>query len=132
MPVQGIIITHGNLAEEFLKTIEELLGPQEAMTILSNTALSFKDLLQMVDEKICAIDSDAPLVIMTDVCGGSCYNASFRMMQNHTNVRIVSGLNIPMVISFLQKRDQVPFEDLVSQMMQDAIHGIRTAQPADK
>jgi mannose/fructose-specific phosphotransferase system component IIA len=52
-----------------------------------------------LDAAIAAMTADGPAIVMADLPGGTPYNETYvRYLQNPEKIRLVAGLNLPMVV----------------------------------
>jgi mannose/fructose-specific phosphotransferase system component IIA len=109
----GIVATHGNLGRELIRTAERIAGPQQELVFISNEGLSVDAFTSFVKERLNQCTSATGVVIMTDVPGGSCTLACRRIRRDGGPAWIVTGVNLPMVLAFLQYRDSMEAEQLV-------------------
>jgi len=128
--VAGIVVTHGNLAGELLRTAQTVYGEFSDCHALSNASKSPNALMKEIGDVIKAVKGKR-CIIFVDFLGGSCSHAC--LMQASAggvaqDVPIVSGVNLPMLLAFLSKRDDVPFEEL-PEMIAD--RGCRSVQVLD-
>ncbi len=117
--VTCVVVTHGLLAAELLRTAQSIIGDVSASYAISNTGKS----PQVVKEEIArALDehADAPTIIFTDFFGGSCSNACLEIEHEREDVRLITGVNLPMMLAFFNKRDEVPFEQLPDEIIDRA------------
>lgn len=121
-----IIFSHGQLACEILKTTELIVGKKDNIFVLSNEDKSLKDLKRILKEKITALKSDNVL-IMTDTMGGSCWMSSSIVIQEmkEKKIRLISGFNLSMVISFVSKSELYELDELVNIIKSDGIKCIK-------
>ena len=122
--ITGIIITHGNLAEAIVSTVEKIVGPVPSLIALSNEGLSLKDLTARVHEAIQNHVDEDGICIMVELRGGSCWMAAKQVSQNHAKIFIISGINIPMVLTFITMRDSVPLQELVNKIRESGVQNI--------
>jgi mannose/fructose-specific phosphotransferase system component IIA len=122
MQPQAIILTHGLLGKVLLEAAELSLGPQTGVDVLSNTGLSLEQMVEAVEKRIA---TDSPTIFFVDYCGGSPFVACATLRQLHPTHTLISGINLPMLISFFTKRDKFPFEELVQIVESDAHRGIQ-------
>jgi PTS system mannose-specific IIA component len=110
--VRALIIAHGNLAQELLNVAFSITGEKENVFAISNADLNLGSLQEIIREKLCGSDEK---VIFVD-CLGSTYTAA-KIARN--KVPIITGVNLPMVISFLTKRDTISLDKLVEILIGD-------------
>lgn len=99
-----ILVTHGNLAQAFLAVLEELQGHQpgiKAISIGINDKASQSELL----ETVAAVDGGNGVVLLTDLFGGTPCNLAISVM-GQSQVEVISGLNLPLLIKLASLRDQ--------------------------
>jgi mannose/fructose-specific phosphotransferase system component IIA len=128
--VTGIVVAHGNLAEELLRTARGVYGDFSDCYALSNASKSTQSLAKEIDSVIDALDG-APCVIFVDFLGGSCGHACvIHAREWASRVQIISGVNLPMFLAFLNKRDEVSFEALAEVILERSHDSIKTLDPS--
>lgn len=122
--VTGIVVTHGMLAEELLQTAKRIFGEFSDCHPVTNIAKSPKAL---TDELATIVSGcrDEPCIVFVDFFGGSCSYACMKLLGSFTNIRVVSGVNLPMLLAFLNKRGDVPFEHLPQEIVERGRDSIR-------
>lgn len=96
--VGGVIITHGQLANELLLAAEMIVGEINHIRAVSIDWHDDVDTASLTIEKaIFEAESGAGVLVLTDLFGGTPTNL---VMAYHGNVpiEIVTGVNLPMVI----------------------------------
>jgi PTS system mannose-specific IIA component len=97
--IKIVVATHGNFAKSLVDAAELITGKQENIYVISNeksdSLIRLQDKIQILLNDI--IDGDGVL-ILTDMMGSSPSNASCKML-NIFNVEIISGVNLPMLLS---------------------------------
>lgn len=121
--VTGILICHGQLAFELIRTVEKILGPADSLLPFSNEGLSPKTLYEKVMDALVANDVKQA-VIMVDLRGGSCWMTAKMINKERSTFRVLSGVNVPMLVSFLTKHKQLSFKEIVETMAADAHRGV--------
>lgn len=120
---RGLLLTHGELGAELLRTAELIVGHTAGLTALSNRGLSAADIAAEV-RAFHDLAPAHPLLIFTDLLGGSCAQAVSSLLAE-PQVRLLTGVNLPMVLAFLQCRaDALPLEDLVQAILMRAHRGV--------
>lgn len=101
-----VILTHGSLGIELLKTAEMIIGKQDKVDILSvQSGSSLGDLAKKLDKLKEKYQSDG-LLILTDMFGGSPSNIAMAYLDDK-NIEVVTGVNLPMLIKAFSIRNDV-------------------------
>ncbi|MBL0060605.1 MAG: hypothetical protein IPP40_03725 [bacterium] len=124
--IRAILVTHGTLGQSLYDAAISVLGPQAGASVLSNSGLS----LEQIQSKVRALLTDESTLIMVDLCGGSPFMACCALNNLPGDTAIVSGVNLPMLLSYFTKRDKMSLSDLSQTVERDAVRGIQTRQPA--
>ena len=100
-----VIVTHGNLAQEFKLALEHIVGPQDNMEAINIAAdddmeVRGKDISDMVEQ----VETGSGVIILTDLFGGTPSNIAISMMQND-KVEVIAGINLPMLIKLAGLRE---------------------------
>jgi mannose PTS system EIIA component len=125
--VTGIIITHGNLCEELIATAKTIFGDFSNCHAVPNTSKSAQALIDEL-ERIVGAGGDSEYIMFVDFFGGSCGYACLRFQKTHKGIPLISGVNLPILLAFLNKRDEVPFEKLADELIlrgQDSIKVVK-------
>ncbi|WP_422445630.1 PTS sugar transporter subunit IIA [Thermoanaerobacterium sp. DL9XJH110] len=97
-----LLVSHGNLAQELLKTVEMIMGPQdgvEAVGLYPGEGMEF--FRDRVSRAISKINDGRGVLIFADLFGGTPFNSCVSLVTDKgfkTPVDIVTGMNLPMVI----------------------------------
>jgi PTS system mannose-specific IIA component len=109
-----VLVTHGRLAEEFVAALEHVVGPQKDVAAI---CIGPEDDMERRRADIVAavarVDSGAGVVIMTDMFGGTPSNLAISVMSD-SNVEVVAGVNLPMLIKFASVREGTPLGQAVT------------------
>lgn len=124
--IRGVLVTHGSLGQSLHDAAISVLGPQAGTTVLSNSGLS----LEQIQERVREILTNDPTVIMVDLCGGSPFMACCALTDLPGQTAVVSGINLPMLLSFFTKRDKLSLSELAETVARDAVRGIQSRLPA--
>ncbi len=99
--VRGIIVSHGDLARALVDTVESITGLPGVLTAVTNEGCDRARLLERVAS---AMGTD-PCVVFVDLEGGSCFRAAAQLARDQPGVRVVVGVNLPMLLEFVFHRD---------------------------
>jgi PTS system mannose-specific IIA component len=112
----ALLVTHGALGEELVRTVESILGVQSDVHTLSNAGYSTDDLTAAVEERVHSVPAECPVVLFTDLAAGSCGIASRRATFSGRDVRRITGINLPMLLEFFHYRETLPLDELVPRL----------------
>ena len=110
-----VIVTHGNLAEEFKSALQHVVGPQEKCVAISIGAEDdMEDRQQDILNAVKEVNSGSGVVIFTDMLGGTPSNLSISVMDG-TTVEVLAGVNLPMLIKLASIRSESTLSDAVKE-----------------
>ena len=112
----ALLVTHGILGEELVRTAASILGPQDDVVTVSNTGLSAEALDEAIDHRLAELPREAPVVLFTDLAAGSCGIASRRVGREGVALRKITGVNLPMLLEFFHYRDTLSLDELLPRM----------------
>jgi PTS system mannose-specific IIA component len=112
----GIVVTHGKLAEELVRTAELIVGPQENLHAVAASDLCDEDIIGRVRD-ILGERADGNVIVFVDYFGGSCCINSVRAVGHEKGIKIISGVNLPLLLAFATKRGTMPFEEMVDHLI---------------
>ena len=134
----GIVVSHGTLCDAFVESIQKIVGPVDCLEAISNEGFSLRDLtahLKTVMEKYCAAEG---FIFMVEFKGGSGFMAAKKAAHEFMRepppgskigfVGIITGVNMPMLITFVTKRDSLEPADLLNLLKEEGIRGITVDQ----
>lgn len=99
-----VLVTHGQLAEEFRNAVEHVVGPQDNFATVAIGADD--DMEQRRNDIIAAVksvDTGAGVIVLTDMFGGTPSNLAISVMVAG-RVEVVAGMNLPMLIKLTSIR----------------------------
>lgn len=121
-----LIITHGNFGKELLKSAELIMGDQKDVVALGLNLGDDVESLRMDIEKIVEENQKAnkETIILVDLFGGSTSNSALSISRNY-DVKILTGVNLPMLIEILSSRDKFDTEELIEIGYKSSVDGIK-------
>ena len=97
-----VLVTHGAFAEGIKSSVKLILGEQENIYHVSVTDKeTVLQVQEKIEEKIKAFDPGNPVVIMTDIVGGSTTQAAIKCISNHEYLYLISGLNLGLLLEII-------------------------------
>lgn len=98
-----ILVSHGDMAKEMLKSAEMIMGPTEQTHTVGLYPNQGPDDLQNSIKSIIESYSEENYIFMTDLIGGTPNNVVLKECMKKENTEVLSGLNLGMVISYLNQ-----------------------------
>jgi len=124
--VQGILVSHGKMAEGLLDAVREITGLTEGLVTLDNLGLT-PDALEARLEQL---TSDQPSVVFVDLPSGSCAFVARRLRARKASVAVVCGVNLPLLLDFVFHR-KLPLDDIVARLRTHVGVSIENATDGD-
>ncbi|MGP1354198.1 MAG: PTS sugar transporter subunit IIA [Parasphingopyxis sp.] len=109
-----VLVTHGNLAREFVVAMEHVVGTQdliEAICIGPDDDMEERraDIAKAVE----AVDTGNGVIVLTDLFGGTPSNLSISLMRPE-EVEVIAGMNLPMLIRLASARQSMSVTDAIA------------------
>ncbi|MBN2357741.1 hypothetical protein JXO59_16640 [candidate division KSB1 bacterium] len=121
----AILLTHGPIGEAMIEAARGITGLDEGLHALSVTNRSLDEIALRLKSLVDAPEeSREGVIILASLKGGSCWNVAAALAKDHAMIRVVSGLNLSMVLSFLTKRDDLSLDALSEEIVRDGLRGI--------
>ena len=124
----GIVVTgHGRVASSFVQAAADIMGKLEgvvAVDILkSYTAEEIKRRMEEALEELKDVDG---VLILAELFGGSSCNVALSLA-GKAEVRVLTGLNMPMLLKAITYKDILPLEKLAEVVLEAGRQGILDA-----
>jgi len=126
-----VLVGHGALAPEALRSIESVLGhPIPGMVAVGAT---LEDTLVTLRTKISAaaaeVEQGDGTIILTDMYGDTATNVSMALARD-ARIQVVTGSNLPIIVKVISARHEMTLEELAAFIVQYGREHILRA-PAD-
>ena len=106
-----ILVTHGNLAEEFVHAMVHVVGNQaDVATECIGPNDDMERRRAEIADAITRVDSGSGVIILTDLFGGTPSNLAISLMQAG-KVEVIAGINLPMLIRLAKARECMSVRD---------------------
>jgi mannose PTS system EIIA component len=105
--IGGVIVTHGQLANELVSAAEMIVGEISQITAVSIGWHDDADVArEEIERAIQRVEGGSGVLILTDMFGGTPTNIAASLL-GQAQVEIVTGVNLPMVIKLAtQDKDE--------------------------
>ena len=126
----AILLTHGPIGEALIEAVRGIMGFDEGLHALAVTDMSITEIASRLSALVSGPDERQDgVLIMASLRGGSCWNVAVSIASDYKHVRALSGVNLPMVLSFITKRESLSLDDLAAEVQHDAARGICLLDP---
>ncbi len=121
--IKSVIITHGSLGREMVLVAEKILDRKLDIESIAFDWQSDGSAMIAQLEEFIARHRGRPVVIFTDMFGGSPSNISTRFIGS--DVEVISGINLPGLLKFFCcKEHNGNFRQVIKKVEQEAREGI--------
>ena len=108
-----VLVTHGNLALEFISAMQHVVGKQEQVEAVcigpeDDMEMRREDILKKAGE----VNSGSGTIVLTDMFGGTPSNLAISIM-DRAPVEIIAGINLPMLIKLASLRKDKSLKEAV-------------------
>lgn len=109
-----VLVAHGKVADGLMDAVQGILGKQSGWATVSNVGLGLKDLSTVLTRAVDDLAKSHDVVVLSDMPGGSCHHVCQELAKARPGTRVVSGLNLMMLLELFVKRDRHNIEELVA------------------
>lgn len=108
-----VLVTHGNLANEFVSAMQHVVGKQDNVaTVCIGPEDDMEFRRSEIIKKVEDVNSGKGVVVLTDMFGGTPSNLAISIMDK-AKVEIIAGVNLPMLIKIASLRKEKDLKDTV-------------------
>ncbi|SCC17732.1 PTS system, mannose-specific IIA component [Gilliamella bombicola] len=127
-----LLISHGKMASGMKDSVTMIVGEQDKFEALSlNPGQDINQLKTDLFNCTKSLDSGDGVLVFVDLYGASPYNASMQCVpQWHDfgmNVRVITGMSLPMVINAVCNRDSLSLQELTKECIESGHENIQDA-----
>lgn len=116
-----LVVTHGGLGSEMVACAENVVGKQASVLSLGLTGSESPDGFEgRLVKSLTALDSPAGVLVLSDMLGGTPCNVCLRLARDPgRHFELVTGVNLPMLITALANRHYMPLAQLAQKLVDD-------------
>lgn len=110
----GVILTgHGQIADGFVSGAKLVFGELENCAAVNFTFdITPEQLEKDLEENINKLNTGEGVLILTDILGGTPFRTASLLSIKHENVKVISGVNFPLLLEVLSEREDSKLIDL--------------------
>jgi len=102
--VRVVIVAHSFIGKELIATAEYIVGKMDGIVAVSiDCKMDALEARKVISEAIKQVEQGNGVLILTDLFGGSPSNIAFSFL-NKDKVEVITGVNLPMILTFWNKR----------------------------
>jgi len=120
----GVIVTHAGLAAALNEAVARVAGDTSAFVNVSNDGCSAEEIRARIAAALDGRHDDGTIVFV-DLAGGSCAVASLLALGDRDRVRILTGVNLAMLVDFALRRGELSLDAMVERLLQRGKASIR-------
>lgn len=93
-----VVVGHGRIAEEALRTLQSVVGTIDAFEAVTTTTVERPEAMRArIEEAVDRVRRDRGVVILTDMLGDTQTNLSLAIART-VGAEVVAGVNMPMLV----------------------------------
>ncbi len=125
--VAGVVVTHGQVANELLAAAETIIGPVKHITSVS---IGWHDDVDAatgeIERAITRVSEGRGVLLLTDMFGGTPTNIASMFLKDN-EVEVVTGVNLPMVIKLASQTGEESLPEIAQRVRDQGREGIYLA-----
>lgn len=114
--IGGVIVTHGQVANELLAATETIVGELSHIVAVS---IGWHDDVELakdaIQRAINRVSTGAGVLVLTDMFGGTPTNIAAMFLKD-AEVEMVTGVNLPMIIKLASHSGDAPLAELAREV----------------
>ena len=118
--LRGVVVGHGSIAASLVDAVARITGERDGLAAVSNDQCDRGSLEQRVADAV----GDAPALVFVDLAAGSCLLTVLRRLRDRDDVRVVTGVNLAMLVDFMYHREVTP-EAAARRAADSGVHSIK-------
>ncbi|MGH7416554.1 MAG: PTS sugar transporter subunit IIA [Candidatus Rokuibacteriota bacterium] len=95
--LRGVVVCHGGLAKALVEAAESISGVTGVLLPVSNSGCDRESL----EKRVAEAAEGRPSVLFVDLASGSCLFAVLKRMRALPDVKVVTGVNLAMLVDFV-------------------------------
>jgi len=114
--IGGVIVSHGQVANELLAAAETVVGELQHITAVS---IGWHDDVELAKAEVARaikkVSQGKGVLLLTDMFGGTPTNISAMFIEEN-DIEIVTGVNLPMVIKLASQNKEISLSEMAKEV----------------
>lgn len=120
-----IVIGHINFASGLRSAVEAIAGEQPYIEYIDFIPVMSTEQLEIhIRQAVKKCQTGEGILVFTDVAGGSPCNRATAVMTDYSDIRVITGSNLPMIANACLERDGTNLNELTSLILELGHHSI--------
>ena len=130
----GIIVTgHGNIATGIGSAVKLVFGqPEKFYTVDFTEGITPELLEEEILDKVNETGAENGVLIFSDIAGGTPFKTASIISLKRENIKVISGMNLPMILEIICEREEMELEELYYHAMTTGKDEIKGFELKDK
>ena len=121
-----LLVSHGQMASGLLDATELIVGEQENIAVIELQEKDAIDELETsIEQAVQKLNSGDGVLILVDLFGASPFNASSRVAVRYSNVDVITGMNLPMLLETVMNNETSDLEALIEIATNAGLGGVK-------
>jgi len=126
--IGAVIVTHSRIGERLIETAEFMVGRMDGIIAVSvDLETNVFEARRRIAEAVKQVDRGDGVLILTDLFGGSPSNIALSFL-NPEGIDVITGVNLPMIITFRNKREGRSLLELAKSIQLSGVRSIARAR----
>jgi PTS system mannose-specific IIA component len=109
-----VIVTHGRLAEEFVKIASDIVGQSKGvLPVCIEREKGVEEAREEIGRAIKGVDEGDGVIIFTDMFGGTPSNLGLSFLEEG-KTEVIGGVNLPMLVKAFMSKEGKGLKELAS------------------
>lgn len=128
---QIILASHGGLAEGARDTLSMVLGDVSNVHVVTLARDDKEPVSKEVERLVESFDENDAVYVCTDMLGSSVNNSVVELMNNGAKITVISGMNMPLVLSLAVSADPLSAGELRAIVSEARAGLVNCAEPEE-
>lgn len=123
-----ILAAHGHFGRELLEAVEHIMGGIDNVEVVTqNDEDGRNELIEKIEEKIVSMDLDQGVLVLTELFGSTLSNVVLSLLEKYRGkkIRVVTGMNLPMLMELAINRNIEDLDQLASRIENAGLKSIK-------